>query len=637
VTEFGFRIEADLNEDEDRIILKFPFDPRAVKVAKKIHGYHFVPGDKSEDGVPYWRYPMDLTTARILREQFGEELDLGPRMKKWAKKLVERETKLIALTSAEDADLPVLREKNPELYEYMHPYQRAGAAVMALKNVINADEPGLGKTIQTLVSMVEAGMLDHGSHLIVAPKTSINPVWVAEIEKWFPDFPFMYIHGEMPTSERDEIIECVEEFHEEGIPFVLIINPAFITYKRDKTQPKVINPRTNREEFPLEPTYPELFVVEWSTIVIDEYHLHGLANTKSQFYTAANDLQLAEGGSKKLLSGTPTGGKPIKLWGALHFMEPEAFPAMWRWAAQWLKIEEQEVDAGARVVKKIHGVNPDRQDEFDKHIAPHMVRRTKAEVKSELPPKDRHYIACPMTVPQKKQYDAMAADAEIKIENEHLSAVGILAQYTRLKQFANARHKVRNLGNGQMKVKPTSESGKFPQILRLLEERGISGNEDDCWGDEQVVIGSQFSSFVDTIHEWLIEQGIAAEKITGAVTNKERERLIAEFQDNKVRVIVVSTKAAGVAITLDNANTIIITDETWVPDDQEQLEDRVHRISRIHQVTVFYLYSEGTIEEYIHEITSGKADVNESLLDLRRAPYRALKGIRGKEGLKETA
>jgi SNF2 family DNA or RNA helicase len=619
--EFGFRIKAELDEDESRIVLKFPFDPRAVRLAKTIHGYHFVPPDK---GGPYWRFPKDLTTARLLREKFGEELDLGEKIRAWAKSEVDREKLLTELTTANDAELKNVPE---ELANFLHPYQRADAKVMAIKNVINSNEPGLGKTVETLSAICERGNMERGSHLVVAPKTSLTPVWEFEIEKWFPDMPVLKVHGEMPKEDRDELIALAEEFHSNGDPFFLIINPAFITYRRDKEQEKVLNSRNNRMEHPLEPPYPEIFTIDWMTIVFDEYHLMGLANTHSQTYLAANDLPLHEDGQKILLSGTPMGGKPIRLWGALHFLEPDAFTAMWRWAYQWLEIEE--VDTGAAgMKKKIHGIAKGREEEFNQHLAPHMVRRTKAEVKADLPPKDRHYIACEMTPLQKKQYDAMAADAEIKIEEEHLSAVGILAQYTRLKQFANARHKVRNMGSGQVFVKPTTESGKLPQIMRLLNEQGIFPEkmaEEHGWGDEQIVIGSQFSEFVDLIHEWLNEQGIAAEKITGAVSNKNREELIKQFQANEIRVLVVSTKAAGVAITLDNANTIIITDETWVPDDQEQLEDRVHRISRIHQVTVYYLYSKGTIEEYIHSVTSGKHDTNEIVMDSHRLAYKHLK------------
>jgi SNF2 family DNA or RNA helicase len=323
------------------------------------------------------------------------------------------------------------------------------------------------------------------------------------------------------------------------------------------------------------------------------------------------------------------GGKPVKLWGALHFLEPESFTSMWRWAHQWLEIEEVETER-AGMVKKIHGIRKDREEEFNKHIAPHLVRRTKAEVKKDLPPKDRHYIPCEMTKSQKKQYDAMAADAEVKIEDEHLTAVGILAEYTRLKQFADARHKVRNFGNGRMEVKPTNESGKLPQVLRLLEERGITVNPEDAWGEQQVVIGSQFSSVCEMVHEYLNEQGIPAAMLIGKRTVDDagnrctREELVNKFQAGEIQVVVISTKAGGVSITLDRADTVIIMDETWNPDDQGQLEDRVHRISRIHQVTIFYLYSKGTIEEYIQSVVWDKADINRSILDLRRKAYRAV-------------
>src|ERR1044072_599452 len=123
--------------------------------------------------------------------------------------------------------------------------------------------------------------------------------------------------------------------------------------------------------------------------------------------------------------------------------------------------------------------------------------------------------------------------------------------------------------------------------------------------------------------KWMTSKGVKAEKITGDVSQVKREELISRFQANGVSVVVLSTKAGGVSITLDNANTVIHVDETWDPDDQEQVEDRAHRISRLHQVNVFILRSKGTIEEYIQQRVLDKAAINREILDLRRQGLRA--------------
>jgi SNF2 family DNA or RNA helicase len=87
----------------------------------------------------------------------------------------------------------------------------------------------------------------------------------------------------------------------------------------------------------------------------------------------------------------------------------------------------------------------------------------------------------------------------------------------------------------------------------------------------------------------------------------------------------MTTKAGGVSITLDRADTVHLLDETWVPDDQEQAEDRIHRASRMHQVTCYYYRTKSTIEEEIADLTAEKADVNEAILDRRRNGYKASK------------
>jgi SNF2 family DNA or RNA helicase len=81
----------------------------------------------------------------------------------------------------------------------------------------------------------------------------------------------------------------------------------------------------------------------------------------------------------------------------------------------------------------------------------------------------------------------------------------------------------------------------------------------------------------------------------------------------------MNTTAGGVSITLDAyCDELIIIDETWTPDEQEQLEDRIHRVSRIHQVTIYRLVCKDSIDEYIKNRTLAKDVVQKEILDGRR-------------------
>jgi SNF2 family DNA or RNA helicase len=597
------RVLADLDEDGKYIVVTFGYNPDFVRAVKKVPGYKWMPALKQ------WRFPRDTTTARILRKQFGEDLKLGPALVAWGRDAVRKEDELKSLASATDATLVQLPKVAPSLAEYLRDYQRADAAMMAAANVICANQPGLGKTVTSIASIIERGNLMKGGHLIIAPKTSLDVVWEYELEKW-TSLPVIIMSGDDSPAERRELIELVMEFEEDDTAYFLVMNPAFLRWEIDKdAEPELKNGKMIK---PRKPVYPEIFDIEWVTVFFDEYHKMGLSNPKTALYDAANHLKVRADGQRGLISGTPMGGKPIKLWGGLHWLYPEVFTSKWRWADQWLEVSDNGYG------KVIEGIRAGLEDDFWEHLRPYLVRRTKEEVVKELPPKQRIDVWCDMTEKQRRQYEAMAANAEVKIEEENLSATGILAEYTRLKQFADAHCKATRFADGTLKVTPTHFSGKLPHVLEILEERGISADKENQEGDECVVIGSQFSQVVDMVTDYLISKGIPAEKITGDVSQAKRTELTQRFQRGEVRVMVITTTAGGVSITLDRASTMIILDETWVPDDQEQLEDRIHRVSRIHQVTVYYLRSKGTIEEHIMNVTMGKAVTNSNILDYRR-------------------
>jgi SNF2 family DNA or RNA helicase len=620
---------AELNEAGNRIDVTFPYDPNAVLAIKRVPGARFVPKDK---GGPLWRMPLDLTSARMLREQFGDGLTLGPRVKRWGHIAVRKETNLTRLGAQDDAELVVLPKKLPLLMKAINgepipelklgkdhnfskkrtsrPYQRADIAFLAQADAINANEPGLGKTLEVIGAVFEAE-LDNGPLLVLAPKTSLESVWVAELCRWQPH-PVLTTSGDDSKAKREEVIAEAAQLAAEEKPFWLVLNPHMVRYERDRSGKRVVE--EGREQYPLVSSYPALMDIEWNCIAIDEYHKMGLANPKPTLMTKA--VKNLKRQKLILMSGTPMGGKPLKLWAALHMVDPGKFTSKWRWAEQWLDIAE--IEAAGEMHKVIEGIRADRENDFYREHAPYLLRRTKAEVLTQLPPKQRIVVPCDMTPAQRKQYESIASDVEIKIDTERLTVTGVLAEYTRLKQFSNAKQTIKHMGNGDLILSPVQDSGKLPQLLRLLEERGISKDEKE--GTEQVVIFSQYSSMADMLTDWLNEQGIPTAKITGAVNRKgERNRLVEEFQsDSGPRVMCMTTGAGGVSITLDRASTVIFIDETWDPDDQTQAEDRVHRGSRMHQVMCYYLRSTKSIEEHIANITGGKRLTNDQVLDLHR-------------------
>jgi SNF2 family DNA or RNA helicase len=623
------KVTAELSPDGKRIWLRFSYTHQTKETIKRqVANSYFVPPPK---GGPAWSVPLDLATGRRLRELFNGRLVLSNGLKQWGRDEVQRERNLSGLALAEDAELVYAPGTVPALCALIagdgteawpdRPYQRADIAFMAATDAINANQMGLGKTIEVIGALHEA-QIEKGAHLIIAPKTALETVWRKELET-YSNIPVFTLYSETNRAERDALpLQIANAMLNYG-------GYAFVTTA------SMVRSKSWRSVF---------LESHWNTIIIDEYHKTGLCDGSSQFAKLAKAMIKKQNQRRIPMSGTPMGGKPIKLWSALNFLDPDRFSSKWKWAEQWLIIE-----SGFRNHKIIMGLKPGIEEQFYSYHAPYLVRRLKSEVADQLPPKQHVEVMCDMSPKQDKQYREFARAAEIRIEENHLSATNILTEYLRLKQFANAfslvheyeqncNHKKNDgvkagcetcLGEGvvvKQKLIPTEDSGKLPQLLQHLNEIGIDPADPD--GDAQTIIASQFKEMVDMVASWLEKQGIPVAKITGDTTGKERVRIQQEFQAGAgARVVCMTTTAGGVAITLDRADTCHILDETWNPDDQEQLEDRIHRISRIHQVTCYYYRSRNSIEQYIQETTSDKKKLNDIVLDVHR---RAMKDLGGR-------
>ena len=343
-------------------------------------------------------------------------------------------------------------------------------------------------------------------------------------------------------------------------------------------------------------------------------------------------LLVKEDGLRVALSGTPFRGKPENLWGTLNWLFPDKYTSFWKWVSQWF-----ETSAGFFGGTEISELADDRKADFYKSIQPFTLRRTKSEIAPDLPPKSYAGSVPPgieyepeqhdglvghwldMSAKQERAYREMEEYATAALESGTLVANGVLSELTRLKQFATSY--------GQLEIKqdadgfdipvfkPSLPSNKFDWLVEFLDELGIDGSEPekDC---RKVVVASQFTSIIDVFAEGLEKKGIEVLKITGKVSAANRKADVEAFQqDTGPQVLMLNTMAGGVALTLDRADDIVILDETFIPDDQTQVEDRVHRVSRNHNVTVHYVRSIGTVEERIAKLTYDRDSLQKQLID----------------------
>lgn len=631
-----------------------------------------------------WTYPLDMIICRDLRAAFGDELEIRPKLREWAREQVEVEKRITPLLTARDSDnLTLLPRRAPRIWEAMndgqHEYQKPVVEYCVVKRrAQNASQPGLGKTIETLGALIEGDV--RGLVLVAAPKTSLRTVWEPEVQRWLPGVPVFACTGS--KSRRQSTLDQAMRTWQSGkhTLVLIVINPEMLrTHSLEECLVpgcgyRVEDHKTRVDGVPIEEKYPQhdtshktakwfdheypaLFETAWSAIVVDETHRYILnvnlrTNKATLVGTGAMLLPVADDAMKLALSGTPWKGKPKNAWSIGHWLFGDVglTASFWNWANRVLQVEvEQHGHKASQTHKKIGGIGD--EETFNRWCDSFMIRHTKAEMAPWLPPKS--YAGSPLDAsdpdspigiwldmegPQDTAYRAMEKDAAVKLDNGTLIGNGILAELTRLKQFAimhgDLKDKVvKSRQDGQPVVVkqfvPKLPSNKFEWTLEFLEEHGITGNEDEE-GDSKVVFASQFTEVIKVMAAEYERRGIKCFSLTGEQSDKQREDYVKRFQQpGGPRVFLLNTMAGGVAVTLDAADDLVFMDETYVPDDQEQVEDRTHRTSKVHNVTIYYLRSRDSIDEKIARLTKDKDDLQKRLLDGKRGVEFARKLLSG--------
>ena len=477
----------------------------------------------------------------------------------------------------------------------------------------------LGKTITTYGGIMEAGLWE-GSHLVAAPKTTLKSVWADQLYRWAGDTGAEAFYMPDGKAKRQKVFE--EFAASSARTKFLIINPEMLSIKKAHYCNKCeafqgsylaehhqLGHRTSLQIQKCD--WPDLFSTHWRTVTIDEVqkYLIGIRGPQkmTQVGTGATSLNAD---MRIALSGTPFKGVVRNLWGILHWLRPDEYKGFWSWAEMYLQVTDNGFG------KEIGGLREGKEGAFYRSLDKIAIRRTKREVREDLPENvwQEHWVD--MLPGQKKQYESMVEEAEAEFDGVVISTTGVLAELTRLKQLSFGEWRVED-----GKLIPTEKSPKIDLVLEMLAERGVTGDPKTENGEMKYVIASQFTQVVNCVVEALEKRGIKCLVITGAVTGSRRAQAQKEFQsEGGARIMAINTTAGGVGIDLDAyCDEMFILDETWVPDEQKQVEGRIdNRGERVSTRFYHYIRTRETVEEGIANLNIDKDKIQSYILDKRR-------------------
>lgn len=439
----------------------------------------------------------------------------------------------------------------PAAPEWLRPYQRRGVEWLHHLCEVGchgllADEMGLGKTVQVL-SLLFARPIAEKASLIVCP-ASVVPVWKEEIIKFFPDLTV-------------EVLKAGHDFTSHPQPTLWLASYTQLRKHRAL-----------------------LDHVEFGYAVLDEGQFIKNPDakvTQTCFAVAARH--------RLVLTGTPLENRQLDLWSIFRFLLPGLL--------------------GSRSAFE-SALNNDREGTLLRlraQLAPFILRRTKKEVATELPPKVEMELICPMTDVQRSEYARICSEGLARLGDDVGAAMreksfGFLALLTRLRQTCCDPDMLPWLHA------PLSDSGKINLLMEKLAEIVGSGHK--------VVIFSQFVLLLGRVRAALTQNfpDLPRYELTGMTL--DRQKPVQEFQNAPgTAAMLVSLKAAGTGITLHAADYVFLLDPWWNPAVEAQAVDRVHRIGQTNTVFVYRMVTAGTVEERIQALKASKKDLFDRLVD----------------------
>jgi ATP-dependent DNA helicase len=518
-----------------------------------------------------YRSKTDQSASPTGKERTGRTVSRAGETK--LKTLVEaadRDHIDVRRTEVRDAGSLQLRELSGGV---LRDYQLAGLEwlVSLYENGINgilADEMGLGKTVQCIALICHLRAMGvRGPFLIVGPLT-VLPNWMAEFQRFAPTVPALLYHG---TKSERQLLRKRHLNERNGALSMPVIVTSYEMVMRDRAF---------------------LSKHRWAYIIIDEGH-----RIKNMDCQLLRELQSYSSANRLLITGTPLQNNLDELWSLLHFLMPDIFDSV-ELFREWFDfgsdvaagaMEKQQEDA---IVSKLHTI-----------LRPFMLRRLKSDVEKNMPKKREIYLFAPLSPLQREYYTAIMQDRMHELlDSRH--GHGFSRQITLRNKFMQLRkvcchpyliaEPEENFSYGAYPMtdeRLVQAAGKLALADRLLPRLRARGHK--------VLLYSQFTSMLDILEDYLRLRGHKYARIDGSVKFEDRIQQMEAFNapESELFIFLLSTRAGGLGLNLQAADTVILYDSDPNPQMDLQAMDRCHRIGQRRPVHVYRFVTPNSVEE----------------------------------------
>jgi hypothetical protein len=454
------------------------------------------------------------------------------------------------------------RQLDPELPSALRaelrPYQHEGYRWLARLSAWDAgcclaDDMGLGKTVQCLSLLLSRP----GPHLVVAP-TSVGPNWLREAQSFAPSLRTRLYRGADRTALLSDL--APGDLLVASYDLLALDAGAFAG-------------------------------IEFDTLVLDE--AQAVKNARTRRARAARELRAR---FKLALTGTPIENHLGELWSIFSILSPGLL-------GPW----EHFRDRFAAPIER--DGNRARLEALSRLVRPFLLRRTKANVAPELPPRTQVIEPVELSAAERVRYEVSrreALSALNDLTSDERGRIQILAELTRLRRLACHPKLLDGTYRGP--------SSKLETLLRIISELRESG--------QRALIFSQFTSFLAFVREAFDARGIVHLYLDGQTPLGERSRLVDAWRARRADFFLLSLKAGGSGLNLVGADAVIHLDPWWNPAVEDQATDRTHRIGQERPVTAIRLIAQGTIEEAVIALHDEKRSLADGLLEGTEAAAR---------------
>lgn len=517
-----------------------------------------IPGRRFDGAKKVWIVP---TRSRVELERMIYQIQQFENIN-WVNG-TEKKEEDIAYDIPELPDLTV--PHNLKIQPY--PYQLKGIARgLELKRFMNCDEPGLGKTLQSIATI---NLADTFPCLVICP-SSLKINWLREWEK-FTDKKAMIL--------TDKVRDTWTFFFQTGMHQVFIVNyeslKKYFVQRIKKAEGWTLRDVEFRNSINL-----------FKSVIIDESHRCKSASTQQAKFCKG----ICTGKEWVIeLTGTPVVNRPKDLIPQLAILNRmEDFGGYKPFVNRYC--------SGQREASNLKELNFNLWQYC-------MFRREKSLVLTDLPDKIRQVNTC-----------------EITNRKEYMDAERDLIMY--LQKYKDADDdKIEKALRGEVMVKigllrNISARGKVRDVIEFVKDFRENG--------KKIILFCSLHEVVDQLKRYFP----TAVSVTGRESPDEKQRAVDAFQNNpKADIIICSIKAAGVGLTLTASSNVAFVEFPWTYADCCQCEDRAHRIGQKDSVTCYYFLGRRTIDEKVYRIiqekknianavTGSTEDIEENIVDM---------------------